>query len=271
MKSRQLVLLLTLNIYQVFADEVEIEADGNFQRPPPDAHLAAKIGVDHSFPMQHRSKPLGNQAKVYQEFLDGCFEKYGEPECLSSEDSRLELNYRQPPRMTNFTAAGYAKVKAPPSVMAILTKFWSANTNDGWGLEQEGWPAGNTYVNHWASPSEMLSIDGPNGLSRVDKRVIEGQVGQILSDWVGGVELVPTSTYGIRSYGEGSVLAPHIDRLPLVASAIVNVAQEVREPWPLEVIDHSGRAVNVTIEPGEMILYESHSVIHGRPYPLQGE
>jgi hypothetical protein len=24
-------------------------------------------------------------------------------------------------------------------------------------------------------------------------------------------------------------------------------------------------------EPGDMILYESHSVIHGRPFPLQAE
>lgn len=53
-------------------------------------------------------------------------------------------------------------------------------------------------------------------------------------------------------------------------SAIINVAQDVEEEWPLEVIGHDGIAVNVTMQPGEMILYESHSVLHGRPYPLQG-
>jgi prolyl 4-hydroxylase len=56
----------------------------------------------------------------------------------------------------------------------------------------------------------------------------------------------------------------------LVISAIVNVAQNVTEDWPLEVIDHSGRAVNVTLQPGQMVLYESHSILHGRPFPLQG-
>lgn len=40
--------------------------------------------------------------------------------------------------------------------------------------------------------------------------------------------------------------------------------------WPLEVYGHDGLAHNVTMEPGDMVLYESHSVIHGRPFPLKG-
>ena len=54
------------------------------------------------------------------------------------------------------------------------------------------------------------------------------------------------------------------DRLPLVSSAIINVAQDVDEPWPLEVIGHDGKAYNVTMEPGDLVLYESHSIIHGK-------
>lgn len=53
-------------------------------------------------------------------------------------------------------------------------------------------------------------------------------------------------------------------------SAIINVAQLVEEDWILEVIAHDGVAVNITMEPGDMVLYESHSVLHGRPYPLKG-
>jgi hypothetical protein len=55
-----------------------------------------------------------------------------------------------------------------------------------------------------------------------------------------------------------------VDRLPLVSSAIINVAQDVDEPWPLEVIGHDGKAYNVTMEPGDLVLYESHSIIHGK-------
>lgn len=63
----------------------------------------------------------------------------------------------------------------------------------------------------------------------------------------------------------------HVDRLPLVSSAIINVAQELDEDWPLEVIGHDGKAHNVTLLPGQMALYESHSIIHGRPFPLKGK
>jgi hypothetical protein len=68
----------------------------------------------------------------------------------------------------------------------------------------------------------------------------------------------------------GAILSPHVDRLPLVSSCIVNVAQDVDEPWPLEIYDREGNAVNVTMEPGDMVLYESGSLIHGRPFPLKG-
>ena len=91
-----------------------------------------------------------------------------------------------------------------------------------------------------------------------------------LEEWT-GQELTECSLYGIRVYTEGAVLNTHVDRLPLVSSAILNVAQDTDEPWPLEVIGHDGKAYNVTMEPGEMILYESHSILHGRPFPLKGK
>ena len=61
-----------------------------------------------------------------------------------------------------------------------------------------------------------------------------------------------------------------VDRLPLVSSAIIQVDQDLNEPWPVEVYDHAGNAHNVTMKPGDMVLYESHTVIHGRPFPLNG-
>ena len=46
--------------------------------------------------------------------------------------------------------------------------------------------------------------------------------------------------------------------------------QDVDEPWPVEVYSHDGQAHNVTMMPGDMVLYESHTVLHGRPHPLKG-
>ena len=47
---------------------------------------------------------------------------------------------------------------------------------------------------------------------------------EVIEDWT-GEDLSPTSLYGIRVYKEGAVLLPHVDRLPLVASAMINIAQ----------------------------------------------
>lgn len=71
-----------------------------------------------------------------------------------------------------------------------------------------------------------------------------------IEEWT-GMEQVSSSVYGIRVYTEGAILNPHVDRIPLVSSAIFNVAQDVDEDWPLEVFDRDGNAVNITMEPGE--------------------
>ncbi len=55
-----------------------------------------------------------------------------------------------------------------------------------------------------------------------------------------------------------------------MVSAIINVDQDVDEPWPIEVYAHDGTAYNVTMAPGDMVLYESSTVLHGRPVPLKG-
>jgi prolyl 4-hydroxylase len=118
----------------------------------------------------------------------------------------------------------------------------------------------------------------------------------VLEEWTGH-KLEPTSMYGIRVYSDNSVLATRkhcnasiltwmryytiscdvmssmrvdVDRLPLVSSCIIQVAQDVDEPWPIEVYDHNGKAWNVTMQPGDLTLYESHTVLHGRPFPMKG-
>ena len=123
----------------------------------------------------------------------------------------------------------------------------------------------------WESPTWMLDVgdDALHGGGTKLKNSIWEVARHELQQWT-GQELTPTSLYGIRKYTEGSVLATHVDRLPLVTSAIINVAQDVDEEWPLEIYGHDGIAYNVTMEPGDMVLYESHSALHGRPFPLKG-
>ena len=130
---------------------------------------------------------------------------------------------------------------------------------------------GNIYVNHWEAPTYMVSIEDTSlrGGGKALKKKVWDEAKKVVEEWT-QMELKPISQYGIRVYTEGAILNPHVDRLPLVSSCIVNVDQDVDEDWLLEVIDREGNAVNVTMEPGDMVLYESGSLIHARPFAMKG-
>lgn len=225
-------------------------------------------------PRKYRNMPLqilGDRMTPYNELIAGCKKHYGLMKgmaCAATERDRISMNIRQPKDMQNYTDLGFKKIKAPAAVFKLIKEFWEANKET---KENENWFTGNTYVNHWDSPSHMVSVENTRlrgGGSRLKNKVWNAAK-ETLQQWT-GEELAPCSLYGIRVYTEGAVLATHVDRMPLVSSAIVNVAQDVDEPWPLEVYAHDGRAYNVTMEPGDMVLYESHSVLHGRPFALKG-
>jgi prolyl 4-hydroxylase len=233
-----------------------------------------QYGVDCSFPIHSKEfrcgNILGDQKKKYDDFMDGCRKYYGDKgnRCDDTEDERIEMSIRQPQSMINYTSTGYTKIKAPKEVFDVLSSFWETNQHN---TKNETWAVGYTYTNHWESPTFLVSVEDTTllGGGFALKSKIWDAAKSTLEQWT-GMEQKPTSLYGIRIYTEGAILSPHVDRLPLVSSCIVNVAQDVDELWPLEVIDREGRAVNITMEPGDMVLYESGSLIHARPFPLKG-
>ena len=56
-----------------------------------------------------------------------------------------------------------------------------------------------------------------------------------------------------------------------IISAIINVAQDVDEPWPLSVLDFKGQIHHIEMQPGDLIWYESARLPHGRIRPLNGD
>ena len=73
----------------------------------------------------------------------------------------------------------------------------------------------------------MVSVEDDSlfGGGTVLKQHIWNAARDTISEWT-GQQLVQCSLYGIRVYTEGAVLATHVDRLPLVSSAIINVDQD---------------------------------------------
>jgi prolyl 4-hydroxylase len=69
-----------------------------------------------------------------------------------------------------------------------------------------------------------------------------------------------------RKYTNGSILRMHVDTVNThVVSTIINVDQDVEEDWLLVILDHEDNEHSVAMRPGDMLLYESAKLLHGRP------
>jgi prolyl 4-hydroxylase len=150
----------------------------------------------------------------------------------------------------NFTKVGFQKIRVPEKLWKLINDFYLANKDK----EQNEWKETiNSYHNMWQAPPYFISLeDEALGGGKFLQREIWDEVRPILEEWT-GQRLSPVSMYGIRVYKNNSILAPHVDRMPLVTSCIINVDQDVDEDWPLEVFDHEGNALNVTMAPGDMV------------------
>jgi hypothetical protein len=192
-----------------------------------------RYGADISWPMHHfynNSSTTTDTSErqlyhpLYHQYMKGCYDTYNVVQCDANEAVRIERN-RQQPRMVsrNFTAVGYAKVEAPIGAYGVLREFW--DTHSATHLLPERWDDANIFTNHWVTPTKTLMLDpNPNQLPpdtknvrnlprmpvHTRRKVIE-QVQVVLEQWT-GISLQPIGLYGIRSYANGSILAPHVDR-----------------------------------------------------------
>lgn len=92
----------------------------------------------------------------------------------------------------------------------------------------------------------------------------------MLEEWA-GCPLMRSFGHGIRSYGRGSILHLHRDRVDThVISCIIHVDDRSDVPWPLDFIDHDGVLHQVTFTTGETLFYESLCP-HARLTPFQGD
>jgi len=192
--------------------------------------------VNNPVPVEYKDvpiQPLGDRQALYEHFIQGCINYHGEKgrRCLRGERDRIDMSNTQPQSMVNYTKNGFAKLRAPDSVFLPLKEFWEKNRDRG---TPEVWAAGRVHVNYWENSTIMVSVEDTNlvGAGSKLKKQIWRAARETISEWT-GQQLIECSLYGIRIYQEGAILSTHVDRLPLVASAIINVDQDVDEPWPV--------------------------------------
>ncbi|GMI26147.1 hypothetical protein TrRE_jg12588, partial [Triparma retinervis] len=88
--------------------------------------------------------------------MEGCADTYGRAMCEKNEAARVEMNREQPARMLNYTTLGFAKTRCPPEIFSALSSWYHEYKDQ---RVPESWPKGNTYTNHWASPTLMVSLE----------------------------------------------------------------------------------------------------------------
>lgn len=215
----------------------------------------------------HSDRLTYNQ-KVYDNFMEQCKVAAQSPQvCISSEIDRMRRNRNQPRSMLNFTDTGYKVVQIPHDLHVKIQAYWNAHRYDD---QRPEWQSViHSYQNSWEAPTTMIPIQTYDAALRDEIwHVTRG----ILQEW-SGQRLAPSAFWGIRIYHNNSILATHVDVPPRIISAIINVDQDMDTEdcsWPLEVWGHDGIVRNITMKPGDMVLYESHTIIHGRPFPFRG-
>lgn len=176
-------------------------------------------------------------------------------------EKRLALNYIQPALVEPVTDMGFENRRLPEATFKWLREWFAEKQLSDSQIEGPVGPCMNQHVAE--SIMTHLSPDKKNQLS--------AELNSILEEWYGKGKLDLTSIYGIRRYTNGSVLRMHVDTVNThVVSAIINVDQKVDKDWPLIILDHQDNEHTVFMQPGDMLLYESAKLLHGRPEPFRG-
>lgn len=174
------------------------------------------------------------------------------------------LEYEQYLRYPHFTRDGIKLVSLPPVLRARLTETWLENRKD---RTLERTDDVHVQSNGGRNPVYIVRVD-PDVQRDVQQFVFDE-----LTRW-SRQSLKHTSTYGIREYTNGSSLNTHVDRgMTHILSAIVHVGQiDVREPWALTTENKYNPPADHLLGDGhDVALYESATLAHGRPKPLDGD
>lgn len=76
------------------------------------------------------------------------------------------------------------------------------------------------------------------------------------------LKLLPTFCY-YRTYRTGAILKAHKDRKSCQISISLNLGQQGKL-WDIWLIDHDENACNITLGPGDGLLYRGCKLLHGR-------
>ena len=172
------------------------------------------------------------------------------------------LNVMQPNYIPRFTKKGFIKIKLDSNIFKEITNSWEKIFT---------WPVPKKYNLATTSESSDRKIKAYHFPDKQLMTKLHKDL-QKMHESFCGVKLIPTFAHGFRMYVNGSGLNQHIDRNGShIIGSIINVNQDVNEPWPLEIYDHDGHLHEMYLEPGDMLIYESAKLKHSRDKLFDGK
>lgn len=163
----------------------------------------------------------------------------------------------------HYTPNGFEVVKCPKSIFGVIMDLYNVLLQSP--IEKEWIPEEGGVQNK----SNFLDFGKYAGIvSHIHQNLLS-----LHESWA-KTTLIPSAAWGIRSYIKGSVLTPHTDR-PTThhISSIIMVDKDLdgKSDWPLAILGHDGKVHDVYTDPGDVILYESATCMHGRPKEFEGK
>jgi prolyl 4-hydroxylase len=176
--------------------------------------------------------------------------------------------FRSASDLPRLSPLGFKVVKVPTNTWRLIQEAYKLLENV---KTVENWEGITNFIydKDGNAPVEIYNMDNCHRI----KEIIQEELQSVHEEFIGNKEkLVPKCIYGIRSYKNGAILKNHTDTLLTHhISSIIIVDKKVDKDWPLDIQDHQGNWHQVYTEPGDMILYESATNLHGRTEPFEGE
>ena len=161
------------------------------------------------------------------------------------------------------TTRGFLKTRAPESLQRKLLSHYRSHRKQTRTDQPDETATGQDGAER--PPSEVIM------LTETLKRETSLSLQPLIEAWIGHFA-VPISASDIRRYLDSTVIEPHRERDERHrASVLMNISQKAKRPWPLLIEDHAYRRHEITLAPGEVLLYEGAKLLHGRPGRYRGE
>lgn len=185
-------------------------------------------------------------------------------------DTTVIKTYKDLPRKTKL---GFKVAKCPTKPWNIIKETYELLKHT---KKEETFPGKEGIIVGEGVTSEILNLEQ----FRTIRQIIHDELQPLHEEWA-NTKLTPTAVYGIRSYNKGATLTAHRDKIEThhISSIIIvdkdlacgcNQTKGVENDWALDIQDHEGNWHKVYAEIGDIILYESATMEHGRKDPFKG-